>query len=63
VCELNAHFLKKLSRGLVIHTCNPSTLEDEAEGLRASLGYIARPCLKTQNKNTSQTTKKKRKEK
>jgi hypothetical protein len=47
----------------VIHTCNPSTLEDEAEGLRASLGYIARPCLKTQNKNTSQTTKKKRKEK
>lgn len=30
------------------HTCNPSTQEVEAEGLKAwvSLGYMARPYLK-----------------
>jgi hypothetical protein len=32
----------------MVHTCNPSTQETEAEGpqFNATLGYIARPYLK-----------------
>jgi hypothetical protein len=45
--------------GLLVHVCNPSTRETEVghcwiwghSRLKASLGYIVRPCLKTTTTN------------
>jgi hypothetical protein len=40
--------------GVVVHTCNLRTLEAKARrtnSLKASLGYLARVCLKTRKKS------------
>jgi hypothetical protein len=39
---------------MVVHTCNFSTWEVEEE-LEVSLGYIKRPCLKTDRQTDRQT--------
>jgi hypothetical protein len=42
--------IKIFEPGVVVHTCNPSTQEDEAEDYEADLGCIMRPWLQ---KNSS----------
>jgi hypothetical protein len=43
---------------ILVHTCDPNTQEAEAEGLRVrgQLGYIVRPYLKEQYKQTNKNT-------
>jgi hypothetical protein len=46
--------------GMVVHICNPSTLEAEAGGSgesQGNLGYIAIPFLKNNSNNDDLTTK------
>jgi hypothetical protein len=48
--------LKKSKQlGMVVHVCNLSTQEPETNSkiaIKASLGYVARPCLKQINQPT-----------
>jgi hypothetical protein len=48
----------KVSLGMVRHVCNPSTWEQRQEEceFEYSLSYIARSCLKKQNKTKNQPT-------
>jgi hypothetical protein len=51
---------KKNSKlGMVVHTCNPSNWEAKrgSHEMEASLGYIAKPCLKKKKKKLTFSVK------